>query len=221
MGRNVTNTQSLRDIAETAPFKWNGKNQTVFKQDGIRFSTVLTRTEQFSYKNLDAITAYIMTGIKYPPNLQYNPDGELSETQLKGKEIFERDTDNFGRPIPEKNRCITCHPPPYYTDRQLADVSTLAASDDSMLFDTPHLNNIYASPPYLHDGRAATLEEIWTVYGTDDKHGMMGDMTKMELNYLIEYLKSLRAPEYEKSNEADNIITAILKPKLYGRKKSE
>jgi YVTN family beta-propeller protein len=221
MGRNVTNTQSLRDIAETAPFKWNGKNQTVFKQDGIRFSTVLTRTEQFSFKNLDAITAYIMTGIKFPPNLQYNPDGELTENQLKGKEIFERDTDNFGRPIPENNRCITCHPPPYYTDLQTADVSTLAASDDSMLFDTPHLNNIYASPPYLHDGRAATLEEIWTVYGTDDKHGLMGDMTKMELNYLIEYLKSLRAPEYEKSNKADNIITAILKPKLYGRKKSE
>ena len=43
MGRNLTNTQSLRDIAETPPYKWNGKNQTVYKQDGMRFSTVLTR----------------------------------------------------------------------------------------------------------------------------------------------------------------------------------
>ena len=40
-------------------------------------------------------------------------------------------------------------------------------NDDSILFDTPHLNNIYASAPYLHDGRAATLEEIWTKYGKD------------------------------------------------------
>ena len=197
MGRNVTNTQSLREISETPPFKWNGKNQTVYKQDGMRFSTVLTRTEQFNYKNLDAIVAYIMTGIPYPPNLQYNPDGELTESQLLGKDIFERSVDNSGKIIPENNRCITCHPPPYYTNLKLADVKTLAATDDSILFDTPHLNNIYASPPYLHDGRAATLEEIWTIYGTEDKHGFVNDMTKIQLNNLVDYLKSLRAPAYE------------------------
>jgi hypothetical protein len=197
MGRNLTNTQSLRDIGDTPPFKWNGKNQTVYKQDGMRFSTVLTRTEQFSYKNLDAITAYIMRGIPYPPNLRYNPEGRLTEAQKRGKIIFERTTDNFGRPIPENNRCITCHPAPYYTNLQSVDVSTLAHSDDSILFDTPHLNNIYASAPYLHDGRAKTLEEIWTLYGRDDKHGLTGDMTKNQLNDLVEYLKSLRSPDYE------------------------
>ena len=76
-------------------------------------------------------------------------------------------------------------------------MGTLAVSDDSILFDTPHLNNIYASPPYLHDGRAATLEEIWTLYGKEDKHGLANDMTKNQLNDLVDYLKSLRAPEYE------------------------
>jgi YVTN family beta-propeller protein len=197
MGRNLTNTQSLRDIGDTPPYKWNGKNQTVYKQDGMRFSTVLTRTEQFNYNDLDALTAYIITGIPYPPNLQYNPKGELTESQLRGKEIFERTKDSFGNVIPENNRCITCHPPPYYTNLKMAYVKTLAASDDSMLFDTPHLNNIYASPPYLHDGRAATLEEIWTKYGKEDKHGVVNDMTKNQLNDLIDYLKSLRAPQYE------------------------
>jgi YVTN family beta-propeller protein len=197
MGRNLTNTQSLRDIGDTPPYKWNGKNQTVYKQDGMRFSTVLTRTEQFNYKDLDAITAYIITGIPYPPNLQYNPNGELTESQLRGKAIFERTKDSYGNVIPENNRCITCHTPPYYTNLKMAYVQTLAVSDDSMLFDTPHLNNIYASPPYLHDGRAATLEEIWTKYGKEDKHGVVNDMTKNQLNDLIDYLKSLRAPQYE------------------------
>jgi YVTN family beta-propeller protein len=197
MGRNLTNTQSLRDIGDTPPYKWNGKNQTVYKQDGMRFSTVLTRTEQFNYKDLDAITAYIITGIPYPPNLQYNPKGELTESQLHGKVIFERTKDNFGKEIPENNRCITCHPPPYYTNLKMTYVKTLAVSDDSMFFDTPHLNNIYASPPYLHDGRAASLEEIWTKYGKEDKHGVVNDLTKIELNDLVEYLKSLRAPQYE------------------------
>ncbi|MBD0777912.1 PD40 domain-containing protein [Maribacter sp. ANRC-HE7] len=197
MGRNVTNTQSLREIGDTPPFKWNGKNQTIYKQDGMRFSTVLTRTEQFSYDDLDAITAYIKRGIKYPPNLMYNPHGELTESQQRGKEIYNRTKDNFGNVIPENNRCYTCHPAPLYSNLRTADVSTLAVTDDSILFDTPHLGNIYASPPYLHDGRAATLEEIWTVYGEDNKHGYVNDLTKMQLNDLIDYLKSLGGPEQE------------------------
>jgi YVTN family beta-propeller protein len=204
MGRNLTNTQSLRDIRDTPPFKWNGKNQTVFKQDGIRFSTVLTRTEKFSYKDLDAITSFIMTAIPYPPNLQHNRTGELNEVQLRGKAIFERTTNTKGKVIPLANRCITCHPPPYFTNLKLADVGTLAVSDDSMKFDTPHLNNIYASPPYLHDGRAASLEEIWTRYNPDDKHGVANDLPKMQLNELIEYLKTLSSPDYYKKIQKNN-----------------
>ena len=208
MGRNVTNTMTLRDISETAPFKWSGTNLTVYKQDGIRFSTFLTRTESFSYKDLDAMTAYILTGIKNPPNLQYNANGELTEAQLRGKKIFERTKDNSGAEISEGNRCITCHTPPYYTNRKMSYVQTLASTDDSILFDTPHLNDIYASAPYLHDGRAATLEEIWTKYGKNDKHGVVNDLSKNQLNDLIDYLKSLRSPQYEhedlKKNHAKN-----------------
>jgi hypothetical protein len=78
----------------------------------------------------------------------------------------------------------------------MADVGTLLASDDSILFDTPHLNNIYASPPYLHHGLALSLEEIWTRYSPEDKHGVVNDFTKIQLNELIEYLRSLGGPEY-------------------------
>jgi len=201
MGRNLANTQSLRDIGDTPPFKWNGKNQTIYKQDGMRFSTVLTRTEPFSHKNLDALVAYIVTGIPYPPNLMYNPTGGLNDVQLRGKAIYERTHDNFGNEIPVENRCITCHPPPYFTNLQMADVGTLLDSDDPMLFDTPHLNNIYASPPFLHHGLAETLEEIWTKFNPDDKHGVANDMTKIQLNELIEYLKSLSGPEYYKEDK--------------------
>lgn len=197
MGRNITNTMTLRDVSETAPYKWSGTNLTVYKQDGMRFSTFLTRTESFSYKDLDALTAYILTGIKNPPNLQFNPTGELTESQLRGKAIFERAKDSNGHEIPEANRCITCHTPPYYTNRKLTYVQTLAVTDDSIQFDTPRLNDIYASAPYLHDGRAATLEEIWTKYGKYDKHGRVNDLTKVQLNDLVDYLKSLRSPEYE------------------------
>lgn len=216
MGRNLANTQSLRDIGETPPFKWNGKNQTIYKQDGMRFSTVLTRTEPFNYKELDALVSYIVTGIPYPPNLLYNPTGELNAMQLRGKALFERTHDNYGNEIPVVNRCITCHTPPYFTNLQPADVGTLLESDDSMLFDTPHLNNIYASPPYLHHGLANTLEEIWTIYSKDDSHGAVNDFTKIQLNELVEYLKSLSGPEFYRE---EKVLSAGLK--FFNQKKEK
>ncbi len=201
MGRNPTNVQSLREINHTAPFKWNGKNQSVYKQDGMRFSTVLTRTEAFSFPDLDALASFILTDIKNPPNLMYNPTGELSAAALRGKEIFERTMDKYGREIPPKGRCVTCHPAPYFSNFQFEDVGSLSEMDDTMKFDTPHLNNIFASAPYLHDGKAKTLEEIWTVYGGEDEHGYVNDMTKMELNDLISYLNSIGSAELMEEGE--------------------
>lgn len=191
MGRNLANVQTLRDIGDIPPYKWNGKNQTIYKQDGMRFSTILTRTEAFSHKELDALVAFIVTSNPNPPNLRFNPHGELTEAQLRGKEIFYRDMDNLGNEIPESNRCYTCHPPPYFTNLEMTDVGTLADSDDPMKFDVPQLNNVYESAPYLHDGKAATLEEIWTRHNDHDEHGVANDMTKDQLNDLVEYLKSL------------------------------
>ncbi len=196
MGRNLANVQSLRDIGDIPPYKWNGKNQTIYKQDGMRFSTILTRNEAFTYKDLDALVAYIITDNPNPPNLRFNPDGELTAAQQRGKEIFYRSHDTYGNEIPIENRCYTCHPPPYFTNKEMTDVGTLADSDDPMKFDVPQLNNVYESGPYLHDGKAPTLEEIWTKFNDHDEHGVANDMMKDQLNDLVEYLKSLRDAKY-------------------------
>ncbi|MHC4415719.1 MAG: YVTN family beta-propeller repeat protein [Planctomycetota bacterium] len=58
-------------------------------------------------------------------------------------------------------------------------------------FDVPHLNNIYDSGPYLHNGAAATLEEIWTRLDVLGEHGVTDDLTRRQLNDLIAYLKAL------------------------------
>ena len=196
MVRNLANVQTLRDIGDIPPYKWNGKNQTIYKQDGMRFSTILTRNEAFTHKELDALVAYIIVDNPNPPNLRYNPTGELTTAQQRGKDIFYRTHDNYGNEIPEENRCYTCHPPPYFTNLQLTDVGTLADSDDPMKFDVPQLNNVYESAPYLHDGKAQTLEEIWTKFNDFDEHGVANDMMKSELNDLVEYLKSLSDAKY-------------------------
>jgi cytochrome c peroxidase len=70
-------------------------------------------------------------------------------------------------------------------------VGTQGARDSSGTFDTPHLIGVAAAGPFLHDGRAKTLEEIWTVYQKDDQHGVSSYWTKIQLNDLVEYLKTL------------------------------
>lgn len=204
MGRNVTNTQTLRDIADIPPYKWNGHNQSVYKQDGMRFSTFLTRTEPFNYSDLDALASYIMTGIKNPPNLMYNATGELTEAQKRGEKVFFRTHTNYGEEIPYKSRCYVCHPPPDFTDKLPENVGSLSETDDSIPFDTPQLNNLYNASPYLHDGRALTLEEIWTTYDPGDRHGITSDMTKDNLNDLVEFLKSIRDAQYYSKYYSDD-----------------
>lgn len=195
-GRDLANVQTLRDLAGTAPFKWIGTNQSVYKQCGMRFSMFVTRTESFNPEELDAVVAYIMRELTHPPNLHRSVNAELTEAQKRGKEIYYRTMTTDGREIPEKDRCVTCHNGPNYSNYEMADVGTLKDNDSPTLFDAPNLNNVYESAPYLHDGSAATLEEIWTKFNDHDQHGYANDMTKDMLNDLVEYLKSLPAERY-------------------------
>jgi cytochrome c peroxidase len=93
--------------------------------------------------------------------------------------------------IPEELRCSFCHSGKYYTNKQVFDVGSGKPTDREPLVDTPQLTNVALTAPYLHDGSARTLEEIWTVFNPKDTHGVTNDLAKDELNDLIEYLKTL------------------------------
>jgi YVTN family beta-propeller protein len=190
VGRNVVNNVSLRGLAETAPYKWTGKNVSLYRQCGFRFAKWLTRTEPFSEDELYALVGYILS-LSPAPSRYRAASGELTEAQLRGRAVFERTATNDGEPIPPENQCITCHPPPLFTNKQKADVGTRGPTDTEAEFDTPALSNLYDHGPFLHDGRAVTIEEIWTKYSPDDLHGVANDLTKTQLNDLVEYLKSL------------------------------
>ncbi|MFC5652467.1 beta-propeller fold lactonase family protein [Paenibacillus solisilvae] len=57
-------------------------------------------------------------------------------------------------------------------------------------YDTPTLRGIYATAPYLHDGSAATLEDVLKRAG--DKHGQTSSLSAKEINNLIAYLKQIQ-----------------------------
>ncbi len=190
MGRNLVDNRTMQGIAETAPFKWSGKNPTLYRQEGPRAAQLFFRSHGFEPDENEAIVRFIES-VPFRPNRYLSPGEPLDESQERGKQLYERAYTNDGRYIPVSNRCITCHPPPFYTDRMTHDVGSQAPFDTHGEFDTPQLNNIYANAPFLHDGRCYSLEEIWTRHNPDDLHGVTNDMKKEQLNDLIEYLKAL------------------------------
>jgi YVTN family beta-propeller protein len=190
IGVSPVDNRTLRGIYDTDPFKWEGTNATLARQCGARLAVFFTRIAPFTADELRAVNDYTVT-IPRPPNRHRPLGATLTAAQRRGKTLFERTRTNDGRDIPLEGRCVYCHFPPYFTDRQQRDVGTKQPSDRQGKFDVPHLNNIYDSAPYLHNGIANTLEEIWTVYNPYDTHGYTNDMTKDQLNDLIEYLKTL------------------------------
>jgi len=179
LGRDRVANRTLRAIAETAPYKWNGHNPDLETQCGPRIAKFLFHSEGFNPEQLKSLVAFIKS-IPVPPNRHLAPNGELTPAQERGKAIFFR------------KGCDTCHTPEtHYTMKASADVGTAAKYDTSGLFDTPQIERVYEKPPFLHNGEAQTLEEIWTVYNPEDKHGVTSDMTKEQLNDLIEFLKTL------------------------------
>ena len=140
--------------------------------------------------------------------------------QRRGKAVFDRTITNRGEPIPPEKQCGTCHSGPYKTNLQKTPLRNTMWFDDEVklesfnLFDpdefgelgvyyyietigkpneldVPHLTNIYDSAPYLHNGAANTLEEIWTRFNIVDDHGMTIDLTRRQFNDLIDYLRAL------------------------------
>jgi mono/diheme cytochrome c family protein len=110
-----------------------------------------------------------------------NVDGSLTEAAKRGEAIFRRPT----------TRCANCHPPPLLTDLKLHNVGTRQEMDQSDLFDTPSLIELWRTAPYLHDGGAADLRELLIDRNPKNRHGRTSHLSSQEIDDLIEYLLSL------------------------------
>ena len=189
-GVDIVDNRLLEDVADTGPFKWNGSNPNLETECGPRTEKFFYRSQSYDGQELTDLVAYIKS-IPLRPNRYRLPNGELTPAQERGKAIFERTRKKDGPPIPAANQCAVCHSGPHYTNQRLANVGSGKPADSSPIFDTPQLTNIALTAPYLHDGSARSLEEIWTVFNPADTHGVSNDLQKDELNDLIEYLKTL------------------------------
>jgi mono/diheme cytochrome c family protein len=89
--------------------------------------------------------------------------------------------------------CADCHRGEYLSDGERHAV--LAPSGDPAaqleLVDTPTLRGVGARAPYLHDGRAATLDEVIGAHNAGDRHGRTRGMSDEDRRALISYLEGL------------------------------
>ncbi len=136
-------------------------------------------------KHLDALATYIRSLYKTTSSPYRASNGSLTDSGLRGRKIF------------QELNCASCHSGSDFTDspqRYLHDVGTLSESSGKRLgrelqgIDTPTLKGIWATPPYLHDGSAATLLDVLTEKNKQDLHGETNKLSSEELNDLVEYL---------------------------------
>ena len=136
---------------------------------------------------LDALSAYITSFDRVGRSPFRNPDGSFTKDAREGRKIFER------------AGCLPCHSGPDFTDSPqnlLHDVGTLLPTSGNRLgaaltgLDTPTLKGLWQTAPYLHDGRAATLSDVFRLY-TQDKMGITSNLSQIELDQLVRYLLEL------------------------------
>jgi cytochrome c peroxidase len=100
--------------------------------------------------------AQMQNMLDFPPAPKLNPaTGRLdptkaTESEARGEKLF------FG-----KGQCANCHMPPTYLDHQMHDLhlERFVNEPGDGAIKTFTLRGIKDSPPYLHDGRALTLED--------------------------------------------------------------
>jgi YVTN family beta-propeller protein len=189
-GKDIVDNRSLENLAGTEPFKWNGGNPDMPTECGPRTEKYFFRSQSFNPQQLTDLVTFVYS-LPYRPNRYRLPNDDLTAAQERGKAIFERTKSKQGSDIAEANQCGYCHSGPKYTNRKQFDIGSGKASDRSPIIDVPQLPNVAYFAPYLHDGSARSLEEIWTVFNPKDTHGVTNDLTKDELNDLVEYLKTL------------------------------
>jgi YVTN family beta-propeller protein len=188
-GRSTVANKLLEGVKDTEPYKWTGTNPDIPTECGPRTEKYFWRSETYDNLTLADLATYIRS-LPPRPNRWRLANGEQTPAQERGQEFFTRSVDKFGKPIAESNRCSYCHSGEKGTNQKISDVGTRKPTDNTGLLKAVPLTEIALTAPYLHDGSARTLEEIWTVYNPDDKHGRTNDLTKDELNDLIEYLRA-------------------------------
>lgn len=164
---NPKKTRTLVGVGERTSFYAEGLRDSLEKTIEEEFRGQLHKTAEPDVVN--AIAAYLRS---------LKPVRAVVDTEKaeRGKIVFDR------------ANCTECHSGPYYTDSRKHDVGTKSYFDRKSEFVTPPLVELWRGGPFLHDGRFARLDELFT----EGRHGL-GDqeLSEAEIDDLVQFLSSL------------------------------
>ena len=138
--------------------------------------------------DLDALAAYLESLDTFPASPHRQPDGSMTPQAFAGQNHF------------QTLNCASCHDGEGFTNSRLGlryDVGTISGASGQRLgsqldgLDTPTLRDVWQTAPYLHDGSAATLEEVFTSAAPGTAHGVANQLNPVEFEELIAYLKQI------------------------------
>ena len=176
-GMDARNTKDLRGLLLlTAPYGWGGREEDfeVFVHDEVGG---LLKTRKLQHPEVHALWD-VVNETPLPPNPYRSADGSLTPAALRGRALF------MGQ-----GGCVNCHVGNMSGGTKKRE--NIGTTPKEVTIDIPHLVGAYASAPYLHDGRALTLEEIFTKYNPEHLHGSADSLTPAQLKDLLEYVKEL------------------------------
>ena len=168
---------TLRGVAHTAPYTWHGWQQDL----GDAVVKSFTET-QFGPKptaaEVNAVVAFLRT-LDHPPNPDRAPTGKTAEAAARGKTLFQG-----------KAKCASCHQGDRFLSAKNYDVKLESDGSPFELWNPPSLRGLRDRGPYLHDGRAETLEELLRYHHAPERLGNKS-LTPEERADLIAFLKTL------------------------------
>lgn len=174
---NPKNTKSLVWSHKTPPVMAHGVRDSMETATKSGFTFIQFRIADEAV--MEDVRAYLRA--LEPEKSPYLVKGELSAKAKKGKAIFDGD----------KTGCTRCHPGPLFTDLTVHEVGTRHELDSRADFDTPTFVEMWRSGPYLHDGAAPSVTDLFVTHNKTDGHGKTSGLSREDLAALVEYLLSL------------------------------
>jgi YVTN family beta-propeller protein len=168
---NPKNCKSLLLAHVTAPAMATGirPNAETAVRAGFEFIQFMRVDDSIS----SAVDAYLRSLEAVPS--PYLVDGRRTSEALRGEFLF------------MEAGCAECHPSPLYTDLKRHTMGTQGIYDHQNSWDTPTLVEAWRTAPYLHDGRCASLKELFTL----ELHGLDEALSEEEVDLLVAFLLSL------------------------------
>ena len=166
---NSKNCKSMLYSHVTAPSMISGIRETA--EWAVRAGFKFIQFFEVKEEHAVCVDAYLKALRPVPSPLLVN--GELSEKAKEGRKVF------------DKLQCGECHSGPYYTDQKMHRIGENIEFEKG--WDTPTLIEVWRTAPYLFNGRAATMQEVFEV----QKHGIDKKVSKKEIEALTEYVNSL------------------------------